>query len=1022
MTQQQWQLVEDLFHAALERPESERQRFLDQACGGDAELRAEVESLVGSDPSTDPDTPADRSPIADRVRRAAILVAFPPRQGDRIGQYQIVEEIGHGGMGLVYRASRADQEFHKQVAIKVAKTGMDTATVLERFRRERQILASLDHRYVAKLLDGGTTEDGLPYFVMEYVQGDPIHRYARAKNLSVRERLVLFRGVLEAVAYAHQNLVVHLDLKPSNILIAADGTPKLLDFGISRLLEPGRGSSESDSGPNSHTHAEPTSPPGMTALGRLMTPDYASPEQIRGQALTTATDVYALGAVLYQLLTGELPHQLEGLSPRQVEREICFLDVIRPSDRAPALRRELAGDVDNIVLKAMAKDSTRRYRTAQELDDELRRYLEDLPVRAVSGSRFYRAQKFLARNHLFAVSAAAVFVSLLGGLVVASWQAGLAERQRRVAVTERNRAERNASEAQRNATEAQANARRAATATIRAEQALKDAEAAQRDAVAQRQLADHRFEDVHKLSTSYLFEFNDALAASPGTLKVRRKMVDQGLGFLDGLVKEAGSNANLRLDLAGAYMRLGDVLGHPDMANLGDTKAALANYRKALPLTEPPAAARGNRNGAEKVDPDEYLLAGLEAQHKIGEVLTSTGPAREAFAEYDRAVRIARDLLTRHEGDLRFDLEIAGTLTHQTYALSTNNSHQACLAAVRENYPLLTRLMERHPEEAEFRVLMANNYSSEGRSLGFTGDLKGSLAAYQKNIDLLESLQRDFPAKARPRLLMLAYSHLGDGLGNPSLPNVGDYAGAVAAFEKMIRIADAAAAADPQNNLVHLDAAMSAGRLGGVRLAQGDAAGALPALQKAVAGLEGVVAKDPHNRSYLRFLLTHYELSGDALDSLGRLADAKAVYAKVIAESERVLPSDPEDGMLSADLTEGHLKLGLILSREGSPQAMEQINLALNQNQRYREAHPDQVLVKLRSARCLGGRALAAYRLASRPGVSSTERNQQLTQAREDITQADQIVAALPPQRRDLVVSRSLALIAEARKLLAEAH
>ena len=215
-------------------------------------------------PRPTPDTPAEDSPIARRVRQAAVLVAFPPRQGDRIGHYRIVEEIGHGGMGLVYRATRADQEFQMQVAIKVAKTGMNTATVLERFRRERQILANLDHRYVSKLLDGGTTHDGLPYFVMEYVEGQPIHKYAQAKNLSIRDRLILFRGVLEAVAYAHQNLVVHLDLKPSNILIAADGTPKLLDFGISRLLEP---LPSSEAAP-SENGGEPTSPPGTTAFGR----------------------------------------------------------------------------------------------------------------------------------------------------------------------------------------------------------------------------------------------------------------------------------------------------------------------------------------------------------------------------------------------------------------------------------------------------------------------------------------------------------------------------------------------------------------------------------------------------------------------------------------------------------------------------------------------------------------------------------------------------------------------------------
>jgi eukaryotic-like serine/threonine-protein kinase len=1019
MNKERWRLLEELFHAALEHPEDGRRQFLEEACGGDAELRAEVESLLGSDPETGSGTTTGSSMIADRVRRAAVLVAFPPRQGDRIGRYRVVEEIGHGGMGLVYRATRADQEFDMQVAIKVARTGMDTATVLERFRRERQILASLDHRYVAKLLDGGTTDDGLPYFVMEYVEGQPIHKYAQAKNLTVRDRLILFRNVLEAVAYAHQNLVVHLDLKPSNILIAADGSPKLLDFGIARLLDP----KPVDSGPAPEVIPLSDVPmvgssSSTTALGRLLTPDYASPEQVRGETLTTATDVYSLGVVLYQLLTGELPHDLEGLSPRQTERVICALDVPRPSERSPRLRRELAGDIDNIVMKAMTKDPARRYRSAQELDEELRRHLNGLPVRALGGSRLYHLRKFLWRNRLAAVAGLAVFLSLLGGLVVAQLEARRADAQRRVAELESGRAERNAAQAQHNAREAQANAHRAETATEAAEKALHDAKAAQAEAITQRTLADERFEEVRKLSTAYLFDFNDALANSPGTLPVRRRMVDLGIGFLDGLAKQAGNNAKLRSDLAAAYMRLGDLLGNPDKPNLGDTKAALQSYRKALAML---VETHPQRDPSQK-ETDDSLLTQAELHNHIGEVLEVVGPVRESLAEHKEAVRLARDLLSRHEGDLRFDLPIAKVLVGNSHTLVVQDAPQASLAALKENRPILSKLLELHPGDPGLSLELASDYSTEGRVTALAGDLRGSVAAYHKEIDLIEGLERKFPGdSSRTRMLMFAYSHLGDMLGNPQFPNLGDYAGAVTAYERMSHIADATAAVDKENAFAQLDAAMSAGRLGGLRLSQGDPAAALPPLQKAVTGLEAVVARDPNNRSNAVYFSANAELAGDAEQALAKFKEAETYYARSIAVIEPVTRADPKNLSASANLTESYLKFGLALSQEGNRAALERINAALMEVERLHGVHPEDPRVTLRWARCFGGRALAGYRLAMLTGVSAEARAEGLRQARQDVRRADEIVAGVPEEQRRTTNARTLMLISEARELLAQA-
>src|SRR5262249_25625550 len=288
-------------------------------------------------------------------------------------------------MGAVYEADRDDEQFRQQVAIKIIKRGMDTDFVRDRFLRERQILATLDHPHIARLFDGGATEDGRPYFVMEFVDGEPITDYCRRRELPLDEKLKLFRDVCSAVQHAHQKLVVHRDLKPSNILVTADGTPKLLDFGIAKLLAPDTGEAV--------TRTE-------TAI-RLMTPDYASPEQVRGGAITTATDVYSLGVSLYELLTGRRPYQFETYSPLEIERAICDPEPPPPSDaarRQPGtslkLARQLAGDLDNIVLMAMRKKPDRRYQSVEQFSADLLRFGAGLPVAARPDSFVYRTGKF----------------------------------------------------------------------------------------------------------------------------------------------------------------------------------------------------------------------------------------------------------------------------------------------------------------------------------------------------------------------------------------------------------------------------------------------------------------------------------------------------------------------------------------------------------------------------------------------------------------------------------------------------
>lgn len=308
MTPERWQQIRGVFDQAVALPVDERPNYLDQACATDSELRREVESLLLSDCQAG--TGFLDIPAVDLTRLSQRSLA-PSRVGCRIGAYNILEEIGHGGMGEVYRANRSDGQYEKEVAIKLVRGGYDTAAVLDRFRHERQILASLDHPNIAHLLDGGTTDEGIPYLVMELIEGTPIDQYCDTHHLNITERLRLFRQVCSAVQYAHQRLVIHRDIKPGNILVTREGVPKLLDFGIAKILDPAVS-----------TAATVTNP---------MTPEYASPEQIRGEPITTATDVYSLGVILYQLLTGRSPYPKNTQVPHEFARVICEWEPERPS-------------------------------------------------------------------------------------------------------------------------------------------------------------------------------------------------------------------------------------------------------------------------------------------------------------------------------------------------------------------------------------------------------------------------------------------------------------------------------------------------------------------------------------------------------------------------------------------------------------------------------------------------------------------------------------------------------------------
>jgi serine/threonine protein kinase len=449
MNPERWQRLTQIVNDCLEVSASQRGARLRELCAGDDTLLREAMELIATAERTQGflDEPASldaitRHPapgeLSRRIGQALTHI------GQRLGAYRLTEELARGGMGVVYKAVRADDSYQKEVAIKLLRDDVDAAQVAERFRAERQILAGLEHPNIARLIDGGTTSEGLPYLVMEYVDGEPITQYARRGELDVPARLQLFRTVCNAVHFAHQRLVVHRDLKPNNIFVTRTGDVKLLDFGIAKVL---------DISPSAAA---------LATTVHALTPAYASPEQIKGESVTTTSDIYALGVVLYELLTGHSPYKSARTQPLALAKEICETDPERPStvvgrtetggaevgDATPAalnlkrLQRGLRGDLDNIVLMALRKDATRRYASAEQMSEDIRRYLADLPVSARPDTFAYRATKFVTRNRWAVAFALLAAAGLIAGIFSTVQQANIAREAQAKAEAERERAQR----------------------------------------------------------------------------------------------------------------------------------------------------------------------------------------------------------------------------------------------------------------------------------------------------------------------------------------------------------------------------------------------------------------------------------------------------------------------------------------------------------------------------------------------------------------------------------------------------
>jgi tetratricopeptide (TPR) repeat protein len=501
MTPARWGAIKSVLAQVLETDPGARTKTLDQLCGVDAELRNEVESLLALESRADAVLETIAMPGA--LLRAETEVPPPP---SAIGPYRILREIGRGGMGLVYLGERADGQYRKQVAIKLITSGRRDLGLDGRFRRERQILAQFEHAGIARLVDGGATAEGQPYFVMEYVQGLPLLEYCETHSLSIPQRIELFLSICEAVAHAHQHLVVHRDLKPGNILVTEEGSPKLLDFGLARVLDAGNDDQ-------------------ITQAFPMMTPAYASPEQVRGEPHTVSGDVYSLGVVLYELLSARRPYDVPSGSLAEIVRTVCEQEPRRLSQAVSdeRLQKRLRGDLDTIAAKALEKDPRRRYATVDELASDLRRYLDGRPVLARPATFAYRAGKMLKR-HRIAIPAGALAALLILAFAAAAWW---------------------------------------------------EARSAQR-----------RFEEVRSLAHSVIFELHDAIAPLPGSTAARNLLIARALEYLERLSKEARGDPKLAWEVALAYERIGLVQGYAPESNLGNGPAALESVQKSAAILE----------------------------------------------------------------------------------------------------------------------------------------------------------------------------------------------------------------------------------------------------------------------------------------------------------------------------------------------------------------------------------------------------------------------------------------------------
>lgn len=636
-----WQKIKEVFNQTLDLPEPEREKFLANC---DESIRLEVCELLKSHLEAESFI-AEPAVIEFGLSEDRLI-------GKQIGDYKIKTEIGVGGMGKVYLAER--EGFEQKFALKLIKRGMDTEAVLKRFFRERQVLARLEHPNIARLLNVGSTIEGLPYFVMEYIEGEPITKFCETNNLSVKERLEIFRQVCNAVSYAHQNLIVHRDIKPSNILVTTDGTPKLLDFGIAKLL-------------NSED-AEATA-----TQARILTPEYASPEQLKDLPITTATDVYSLGIVLYEILSGQRPLSVSNAvrsGNRQTAKNKDETQIVINPKSKVQNPKSLTGDLENIVKKSLREEPERRYQSVQEFAEDIRRFLIGLPVTATADSTYYRFSKFVQRHREGVIIGSLVGILVLTISGIAIWQGIVANRERAK--------------------------------------------------------AEKRFEQVRKLANIVLFEYHDGIAQLPGATAMREKMVKDSLEFLDNLSAESLDNSELKRDIVKAYQKVGDIQGASDTGNIGKTDDALQSYQKGLAIQE-----KIVEKNPESLS-DQIALANLNID--IGLLIRSKGDFQTAENNITKALNLFSNLEKNTPTDVKVRLGLAKSFWNLASLQTAQNNLSGSLENYQKAVEIYQKLATDEPNNPKHLRNIALTNKNIGSVLQLLGDNEKGLIHFQKSL------------------------------------------------------------------------------------------------------------------------------------------------------------------------------------------------------------------------------------------------------------------------------------------------
>jgi tetratricopeptide (TPR) repeat protein len=861
MDAERWRRVEELYHSAVEVPESQRAAFLRESSAGDEALRCEVESLLAYQNDSEEFIEMPGMEVAARIlaqdpNKGQDVSESAPVDGS-ISRYRILEKIGAGGMGEVYRAVRADGQFTKEVAIKLVRGGFNTAFVLERFRNERQILAGLDHPNIARLLDGGTNDAGIPYLVMELVKGAPIDQYCDTHRLTVTQRLQLFRDVCAAVQYAHQRLVIHRDIKPSNVLVTEEGVPKLLDFGIAKILDPSIGAE--------------------TTLEHPMTPEYASPEQIRRGPITTATDVYSLGVVLYRLLTGRSPYDRDTSSTHELARAICDTDPARPStvvlkkeaawvgeqgppptpemvsslrEGSPAkLQRRLAGDLDDILLMALRKEPSLRYGSVEHFAEDIRNHLEGRPVNASKGSWNYRAEKFVARHRVGVAATTAIVLALAAGVGATVREARIARKQAEIASTQQARAEK-------------------------------------------------RFNDVRQLSDSLIFDVHDAIQNLPGATPARKLLLDRAVQYLDRVANDSGGDSSLQRELGWGYQRLAVVQGNSAESSLGDQNAADASNQKATALFE--AVAKANPNNAT----DQLNVAILYRIMSFSDLLHPSGRKN-----LEQAVAITERVMKTDGANPRVWSERAIEYQNLGMMQDAAGDRAHALESFQKNLTIKQEILKIHPEYHNARRGVGMGSVLVGDALTRLGSRQEALQKMQAGISFYESeVKGGTDINAERDLAIIKMKRREVQLMD------GDFAAALASFHQARTTLAPMARVDPQNNMLQLDVAEMNYEEGRLLTSTGRYAAAIPQLQRAIHAFQGLHTQGRDGTDMGPGLGAFYIWIGEAEAGRRNLHRALENYRQASAEMQSPAGRPVPDDTL-CQLATSYVKAGDVLTK-----------------------------------------------------------------------------------------------------------